>query len=98
MKQFIIYNTQGKILRTGTCQDKCFDLQASNPGELVLEGAADDLKHKIAGKKVIDKTQPEIEIEKSRQRKTPKEKKYVRINSEQWQDVLARLNKLETKV
>ena len=41
MKQFVVYNANGKILRTGTCADFDFSAQAQD-GETVIEGEADD--------------------------------------------------------
>ena len=41
MKRFIVYNSDGKILRTGTCADFDFSAQAQD-GETVIEGEADD--------------------------------------------------------
>jgi len=102
MKNFIVYNSQGKILRSGTCQDSTFYLQA-NESEFVKEGTANDITQKIinvgVNGKIIDKTPEEIEAEKPPQPKSlPHEKQTAHITNEQWQDVLARLNKLETKV
>jgi len=41
VKRFIVYNSDGKILRTGTCADFDFSAQAQD-GETVIEGEADD--------------------------------------------------------
>jgi len=41
MKQFFVHDAEGNILRTGTCSDDDFLLQAGE-GETVLEGEADD--------------------------------------------------------
>jgi hypothetical protein len=39
VKAFIVYDTQtGAILRTGSCQDETFAMQAMNAGEGVIEG------------------------------------------------------------
>ena len=54
MKQFIIYNSDGDILRTGTCPDNMFDLQA-NDGEYVIEGVADDETKRISNGGIVDK-------------------------------------------
>lgn len=40
MKNFIVYNSKGKILRIGTCQDNDVNLQAQE-NEYVIEGVAD---------------------------------------------------------
>ncbi len=54
MKHFIIYNDDGDILRTGTCQDNDFYLQARD-GENIIEGIADDSKQIIQNGGVIEK-------------------------------------------
>ncbi len=46
MKNYIVYNDVGKILRTGSCPESDFDLQASE-GEFVLEGQANDSTQEI---------------------------------------------------
>lgn len=38
MKHFVVYFESGRVVRFGTCQDETFELQASNPGELVAKG------------------------------------------------------------
>lgn len=38
MKEFTILNQNGKILRSGVCQDEAFEAQANEPGEVVVEG------------------------------------------------------------
>ena len=57
MKSFIIYNVDGIIIRTGSCVDSDFDIQAGD-GEFVMEGIADDLCHMILDGQIVDK--PEI--------------------------------------
>jgi len=47
MKNYIVYDSTGKILRTGTCPDEMMEIQAHEPGELVMEGIANDLIHFI---------------------------------------------------
>lgn len=54
---FIVYNSAGDILRTGTCVDTDLDLQAGD-GEFVLEGEADDELHTIVNGEVVDKPPP----------------------------------------
>ena len=39
MKKFIIYNSEGKILRFGHCLDSDFSLQELNNGESILEAS-----------------------------------------------------------
>lgn len=58
MKQFIIYDDQGFILRCGNCADSDIDLQARD-GESVIEGIADDSTQMIIDGVVCDKPEPE---------------------------------------
>jgi hypothetical protein len=51
---FIIYDSGGRILRTGSCPPRDFILQAQT-GENVLEGEADDLAQYVSGGQVTDK-------------------------------------------
>lgn len=94
MKNFIIYNSNNKILRTGTCTAHDFLLQAGK-GEFVLEGTANDITQKISEGKVVNKTPEEIEIDNPTPPEIPFEKQTARITNEQWQAVLNRLDKLE---
>lgn len=50
MKNYIVYNNFGEILRTGVCNDSDFNLQ----GEFVIEGFADDSCQYIENGKIID--------------------------------------------
>lgn len=95
MKKFIVYNTQGRILRTGTCQDGNFERQAKRPDEFVLEGTADDLLQKISGGKVSAKPTQEVDSDNARQKKTPEPERKKRVTNEMWRTVLARLEALE---
>jgi hypothetical protein len=53
MKNYIVYNDAGKILRTGSCPESDFDLQARE-GEHVLEGQANDSTQEIVDGAVAD--------------------------------------------
>ena len=57
MKSFVVYNSQGEILRTGSCQEADFSTQAGD-GESVIEGVADDLSQMVVDGAVVDK--PEL--------------------------------------
>lgn len=46
MKQFIIYNGYGEILRSGFCRSEAFLLQATQ-GEFIMEGLCEPLAHYI---------------------------------------------------
>lgn len=54
MKNFIIHDTLGQILRTGSCPDSMVADQLQ-PGETAIEGAANDLTQYIAGGIVTNK-------------------------------------------
>lgn len=54
MKNFIIHDENGNILSTGTCPDGDMKLQPL-PGQFVIEGVANDVKHKIVDGKVVEK-------------------------------------------
>lgn len=96
MKHFIVYNSLGKILRTGTCQDNRFFYQACE-NEFVKEGQANDATQKIVDGKVVDKTPEEIEADNPTPIPVPFEKQPANITNEQWQNILNRISELETK-
>lgn len=56
MKNFVVYNSAGEILRTGRCQDADFASQAGE-GESVIEGTADDTTQHIIDGVVSSKAQ-----------------------------------------
>ena len=43
---FIIYNALGQILRTGSCPDEAFELQAGDD-EFIMEGTADPMEDAV---------------------------------------------------
>lgn len=57
MKNFIVYDSEGNILRTGSCQDGDVSLQAGS-GEFVMEGTADDATQMIVNYEVVSKPEP----------------------------------------
>ncbi len=57
MKHFIVYDSGGIILRTGTCVDSDFSLQAGE-GESLIEGIADDATQIIVNGEVVAKSGP----------------------------------------
>ena len=68
-----------------------------------MEGMANDVSQKIenpgiAGK-IVDKTPEEIEAEKPPEPEPiPYEKQAAHITNEQWQDVLKRLDKVDSRL
>ena len=58
MKSFIIYDSDGFILRTGSCVDSDLYMQAGD-NEFVMEGIADDSIHMIINGKVCNHPEPD---------------------------------------
>lgn len=104
MKHFIIYNLEGKILRTGNCQDEMLTSQAGE-NEFVAEGPKDSLISDITQKIVnirgedviVDKTLEEIERDNPSMPFIPVTQRHADITNEQWQIILDRLDKLEIR-
>jgi len=65
MKKYIVYNNDGRILRTGMCQAKIF-LKQANEGENILEGEANDELQliSVSDKLVVDKLPMPIKVNK----------------------------------
>lgn len=63
MKQWVIYNSSGRILRRGSCQDMDFDLQAFT-GEIILEGIGQDNTHYVLSDTLTSKVISTIEVSK----------------------------------
>jgi len=57
VKQFIVYDLHGEIIRTGLCSDLDFSIQADE-NQFVMEGVADDSCHIIVDGQIVDK--PEV--------------------------------------
>ena len=104
MRKFIVFDSQDKILRTGSCQNSTFELQASNPGEYIMEGVADDATQKVKfdgfdekgqpiNPRVVNKTHEEIEAAKPKP--APPKKQKAHVTNEKWQKVMNRLSALE---
>ena len=106
-KNYIVFNIDGKILRTGGCPEFLVEAQAHGEDEYVIEGITDDAVDKIEieefddkGKpvkvKVKKKTQAELEAEKPVE--LPESKKRAVITIEKYQSILDRLEALENPV
>jgi len=67
MKKFVVYASNGEILRTGICPDSMVKLQ----GENVIEGEANDIEHKVIDGKIIRKTEEEIIAIKEKMKHKP---------------------------
>lgn len=72
MKQFIVYNSNGEILRTGVCPDNMMELQAKG-NETVIEGIANDIENKIVSGGIVRKTEEEIDLIKEKMKPDPQE-------------------------
>jgi hypothetical protein len=57
MKSYIVYNSEGEILRTGICASTDLEKQA-HENEYVMEGVANDVEHIIVDNTVTDKPSP----------------------------------------
>lgn len=101
MKNFIVYNKSGKILRSGKCQEMDF-LRQAQENEFVTEGKANDIIQKIQfdtdkskepiNPRIIDKKPDEIEsIE------IPEEEQTIPIKRKVLKSILDRLDRLEKK-
>lgn len=105
MKSYIIYNSSGEILRSGTCADSDYNLQAKL-NESIMEGVVkNDVIQKVVFDGVdrnddpipfiIEKTQEEMLIENPVEPEVPHEQQTVIISNKEWQSVLNRLTQLE---
>jgi len=65
MKNYIVFNNEGRILRTGICSDKAFLLQARE-GENLMEGSASNLTKRISmsDKTIVNKSEMPIKVNK----------------------------------
>lgn len=90
MKSYIVYDEEGKILRTGICPDEAF-LKQAQTGEFVMEGAANDYFQKIVGGRVVDKTPEEIAEENPPEPVVPWEDQPARITNREWELVKDKL-------
>lgn len=70
MKNYIVYNSNGEILRTGICPGQMVKIQ----GENVIEGVASDIEHKIINGEIVRKSEEEIAAIKDKFKPDPQEK------------------------
>lgn len=105
--KYTIYNATGKILRVVTCPISQHALQAKD-GEFIMEGTASDLTQKVEfdgfdvngqpiNPRVVDKTPEEIKADNPKIPEIPHGLQLARITNEQWEKVIKRLDKLETR-
>jgi hypothetical protein len=100
MKDYIVYNKSGRILRTGRVSDKDFEKQV-HKGEFIIEGEANELTQKIVDGQVIEKTSAEIQMDKPFESLKPvvlaDGEKPAIITRDQWEVILDRVSMLEQK-
>jgi hypothetical protein len=73
MKNYIVYNSKGEILKTGICPDDMIDIQAK-ADEIVMEGQCNDIEEKVVDGKIEKKTEEEIAASKTKWELSPEEK------------------------
>ena len=95
MKNYIVYNTIGKILRTGVCGEDVRSQAGEN--EYAIEGTANDVTQKIVDGEIVDKTPAEIEADNPAPIPLSLEKQPAHITNGQWQEIQDRLRLLENK-
>jgi DNA helicase TIP49 (TBP-interacting protein) len=61
VKNYIIYNHSGDILRSGYCSDDDYNIQAGD-GEYIIEGIANDDNQKIVNGQVVDIIKTDAEL------------------------------------
>ena len=72
MKNYIVYDESGTILRTGICPENMVKIQAQK-GEFIMEGKANDVECRIINSKIVRKTEEEIALLKKEMEPNPKE-------------------------
>jgi hypothetical protein len=60
VKNFVVYEEGGTILRSGVCAEADFVIQAQD-GEFILEGVADDATQMVVDGSVVDKEHVETD-------------------------------------
>ena len=110
MRNFTVYDKEGKILRTGRCRNVDF-LRQAHEGEFIIRDVANAATQKVEfddfdengqpiDPRIVDKTPEEIERDNPPLPEVvelPKGKRLASVTNEQWQNVLKRLDKLDKK-
>jgi len=103
-KNYIVFNIDEKILRTGGCPGFLMEAQAHGEDEYVIEGKADDAVDKIEieefdvfgnPSKVKIKKKTEVELDAEKPVELPESKRRAVITKEKYQNLLDRLKKLD---
>ena len=97
MKTFIVYNSSGKILRTGICQDLLLKAQAGD-NEFSIHGSANDRLQKIVDDRVVSKTAEEIESDNLPTSSISFDDRQASITNKHLQEIISRLYELESRL
>jgi hypothetical protein len=62
---FMVYDSTGRIVRHGSCPEVDFLSQASHPGEMVMEGTANDSTQYILDGVLTDKPAQPMTVDKT---------------------------------
>lgn len=99
--KYIEYDSEGEIIRYGSCQYKTFHLIKPFSNGTIMQGIGmpDMCKVDLKTKKIVKKNTEEIEeyIEKNKPRNVIFEDKIANITNKQLQSILDRLETLENK-
>ena len=105
MSNFIVFNENGKFLRTGNCPARMVNKQAGN-SEFVMEGIGNDridkikfdgldAKNKPINPRIVKKTEAEIEHDNPTPTPIPEDDKLAHITNKQWRNMQDRITQLE---
>ena len=101
---YTVIDQDDNILKSGYCPAKNFDNQATNPNERVIEGRGCDIEDKVITdsddkKKIVKRDKSDIDArrEKLKPKEIPIEDQQANITNKQLNELLKRIEKLETK-
>jgi len=80
-KPYIVYDSTGKIIKTGYCDEKLFYAQIMNEGESIIGGIANDAIHSIdpITKKIIPRAIP-VKVKERRPERSENTEEISEIN------------------
>lgn len=88
MKNYIVYDSAGEILRTGACPDEMVEMQAQD-GEFVMEGRADDSRNYVLKGEIVEFS-PEMKAEKAAREQEMQAKRDIELLIAQKMDEIVR--------
>ena len=97
MKNFLVHDQSGKILRHGKCQNSTFNLQAKE-NETVLNQKSKGRYFKIVDGIQIPMTPGEIEADNLTPPEILEDEKIKRIKNKDWNDMMSKLDDLANRV